>query len=75
MSPSTDISGVLNAALASGSETQFNLEIIDVFEDPAQAELDRIMATPTLLRVAPPPQKRLMGDLADHELVRMLLEL
>jgi hypothetical protein len=45
------------------------LEIVDILEQPGRAEEDGIMATPTLLRVAPAPQRRIIGDLGTMEQV------
>jgi len=54
---------------------EYTLEIIDVFESPAAAEKERILATPTLMRLSPEPVKRIMGDLSDLETVKLMLEL
>lgn len=43
---------------------RIRLEVIDVLDEPARAESDRILATPTLLRLAPAPTRRILGDLA-----------
>ena len=51
------------------------IEIIDVLKDPQRAEQARILATPTLIKEAPPPPRRLVGDLRDAALVHMLLGL
>ncbi len=40
-------------------------EIVDVFEDPSSAERDRVLATPLLVKVAPPPIRKVIGDLQD----------
>lgn len=45
------------------------VEVIDVFEDPARAKLDRVIATPTLIRLRPAPELRLIGSIADPEAV------
>ena len=45
------------------------VEIIDVAEQPQRAEQDRIIATPTLVREQPPPQRRVIGDLSDPDRV------
>ena len=45
------------------------VEIVDVSEQPQRAEADRIIATPTLVREQPPPQRRVIGDLSDPERV------
>jgi circadian clock protein KaiB len=38
------------------------VEVIDVFESPERAAEDRILATPTLLRLQPLPQRKLIGE-------------
>ncbi|HWH13960.1 MAG TPA: circadian clock KaiB family protein [Miltoncostaeaceae bacterium] len=45
------------------------VHIVDVLERPQEAEDRRIVATPTLVRDAPPPQLRVIGDLSDRERV------
>ena len=44
---------------------RYALEVVDVLAEPERAEADRVLATPTLLRVAPPPSRRILGDLGD----------
>ncbi|GAA4488457.1 circadian clock KaiB family protein [Actinoallomurus oryzae] len=51
------------------------IEIIDVTERPDQAEEARILATPTVIRLTPPPQLRVVGDLSDHERAAAVLGL
>lgn len=46
---------------------QYELEIIDVLEDPERAEQAKILATPTLIKQLPPPLRRVIGDLSDKE--------
>jgi circadian clock protein KaiB len=43
----------------------YELEIVDTREQPALAEEQRILATPTVVRLTPPPQRRVIGDLSD----------
>jgi len=50
-----------------------HLEVIDLLEQPTRAFADGIIVTPTLLRVAPLPVRRLIGTLEDRE--RALLAL
>lgn len=38
--------------------------IVDVLADPEQAEARKILATPTLIKEFPLPQRRIIGDLA-----------
>ncbi|MCU0493981.1 MAG: circadian clock protein KaiB [Chloroflexaceae bacterium] len=63
----------LNLLLEERLAGQYMLDIIDVLQQPALAEEERILATPTLIRVAPPPVRRIIGDLSNRE--RVLLGL
>jgi circadian clock protein KaiB len=54
---------------------EYDLEIIDVLEQPQVAEDQRILATPTLVKQLPPPLRRVIGDLSDREKVLLGLEL
>lgn len=40
------------------------LTVVDVLADPQQAENQKILATPTLIKSAPPPYRRVIGDLS-----------
>lgn len=53
----------------------YELQVIDVLEDPAAAEDERILATPTLIKQLPPPLRRVIGDLSDREKVLLGLNL
>mgnify|MGYP006300948125 CR=1 FL=1 len=50
-------------------------EIIDVLEDPDRAEKDKILATPTLIRRQPFPERRIIGDLRNVKRVMRILGL
>jgi circadian clock protein KaiB len=43
----------------------FQLEIIDVYQQPELAEREQIIAAPTLIKVTPIPSRRLIGDLSN----------
>ena len=45
----------------------YQLEVIDLYQQPALAAVHQIIATPTLLKSYPPPLRRLIGDLSDTE--------
>ena len=49
----------------------YTLEIIDLYQQPARAIADQIVAAPTLVRRLPEPI-RLVGDLSDNEKVMAL---
>ena len=40
------------------------LEIIDILREPQRGLDDSIMVTPTLIKLAPPPVRRIFGDLS-----------
>jgi circadian clock protein KaiB len=51
------------------------IEIVDVFKEPQRAILEGIRMTPTLLRLAPLPIRRIVGTLVDTQRVLETLEL
>lgn len=53
----------------------YSLEVIDVLEQPDLAEVERVLATPTLVKLTPPPARRITGDLGDARRVLVLLAL
>lgn len=68
------ISNVL--AICSGPlKDRHRLVVIDVYQDPARAKADQIVAVPTLLRMQPLPPRRLIGDLSDRAKVMAGLDL
>lgn len=46
---------------------RYDLEVVDVHQQPDLAEEDRILATPTLIRKLPLPLRRLVGDVCDPQ--------
>ena len=54
---------------------KYELEVIDVLEQPDATEAARVLATPTLIKMLPPPLRRIIGDLSDREKVLLGLEL
>jgi circadian clock protein KaiB len=53
---------------------KYELQIIDVLEQPQMAEDDKILATPTLIKRLPLPLRRVIGDLSDKHKVLLGLE-
>lgn len=41
------------------------IDVIDTVESPGPATEDHVMATPTVIRLTPPPRLRVIGDLSD----------
>lgn len=56
-------------------EGQCEVEIIDVLDNPDLAEKEKILATPTLIKLMPPPLRRVIGDLSQTEKVLLGLDL
>jgi circadian clock protein KaiB len=74
-SPRTQIAiDNLNRICKDELDGRYELEIVDVLENPQRAEDERILATPTLIKQLPPPLRRVIGDLSDKEKVLLGLE-
>ena len=54
---------------------QYEIEIIDLVENPSLAGGDDILAVPTLVRRLPPPLRKVIGDLSDAKRVLVGLRL
>lgn len=54
---------------------QYEIEVIDLLEQPQLAKGDEIVAVPTLVRRLPPPLRKIIGDLSDSERVVVGLQL
>lgn len=54
---------------------RYELQVIDIYQQPDRARSDNIVAVPTLIRKLPPPLRRLVGDLSDRERVLVGLDL
>ena len=53
----------------------YELEIIDVYQQPLAAEADQLIAIPMLIKLAPSPRRRLIGDMSDKEKIFKGLDL
>ncbi len=54
---------------------KYDLQIINILDDPEQAENDSVLATPTLIKKLPFPAKRVIGDISSMEKVMAVLDL
>lgn len=52
---------------------RYELEVIDIYQQPELAQSEQIVAIPTLIRKLPVPLRKLVGDLSKRE--RVLLGL
>ena len=54
---------------------RYQLEVIDLLQNPQLAEGDQILAIPTLVRKVPQPIRKIIGDLSDQERVLVGLDI
>ena len=54
---------------------RYQLEVIDLFQQPALAKDHKILAVPTLIRALPIPLRRFIGDLSEEDVVIIGLDL
>src|SRR6476659_6714865 len=54
---------------------RYEIEVIDLMENPQLARGDQILAIPTLVRRLPEPIKKIIGDLSNTERVLVGLDL
>lgn len=54
---------------------RYQLEVIDILQQPALARDHQILAVPTLIRALPVPLRRFIGDLSEQEVVLFGLDL
>jgi circadian clock protein KaiB len=48
---------------------RYDLEVIDIYQQPEATRDLQVIATPTLVKVLPEPLRRIIGDLSDREKV------
>ncbi|MFA6240754.1 MAG: circadian clock KaiB family protein [Candidatus Hydrogenedentales bacterium] len=53
----------------------YDLEIIDVYKQPALAKGEQIVAAPTLIKKLPLPLRRMIGDLSQKDRVLLGLDI
>jgi circadian clock protein KaiB len=53
----------------------YELQVIDVYQQPELARTEQIVAVPTLIKKLPLPLRRLIGDMSDEERVLVGLDI
>ncbi len=53
----------------------YQLEVIDIYQQPTLAEGEQIVAVPTLVKRLPPPLRKFIGNLTDVEKILVGLDL
>jgi circadian clock protein KaiB len=56
-------------------DSRYDVEIVDLMENPQLAAGDEIVAIPTLVRRLPAPMRKIIGDLSDSDRVLVGLQL
>jgi circadian clock protein KaiB len=54
---------------------RYDLEVVDIFQQPVLAKGEQIIAAPTLIKKRPAPLRKVVGDLSNIERVLMGLDL
>lgn len=54
---------------------RYDLEVVDVYQEPAIARDEHVVAVPTLVKKLPAPLRRILGDLSDREQVLVGLDI
>lgn len=54
---------------------RYELEVIDIYQQPTLAQEEQIIAAPTLIKKLPGPFRRLIGDMSNTEKVLVGLDL
>jgi circadian clock protein KaiB len=54
---------------------RYDLEIIDIYQQPVLVRGEQIVAAPTLIKTLPLPMRRLIGDMSDRGRVLLALDL
>jgi len=56
-------------------KNRYDLEVIDIYQQPNLARDEQIVALPTLIKRSPLPLRRLIGDLSNQKKVLIGLDL
>lgn len=54
---------------------RYELQIIDIYQQPELARTEQIVAVPTLIKKLPLPLRRLIGDMSDEQRVLVGLDI
>ncbi len=54
---------------------RYDLEVVDIYQQPTQAVGQQIIAAPTLVKQLPVPVRRLVGDMSNRQKVLVALNL
>ena len=66
----TNLQAICNKHL----QGRYDLEIVDIYQQPALAKGEQIIAAPTLIKKLPLPMRRIIGDMSNRESVLLGLD-
>jgi circadian clock protein KaiB len=67
--------GNIRAICEAHLEGRYDLEVVNIFENPQLAEGEQIIAAPTLIKKLPLPLRRFIGDMSNTERILIGLDL
>jgi circadian clock protein KaiB len=56
-------------------EGHYELEVVDIYQQPMLARCEQIVAAPTLIKKLPLPMRRIIGDMSNRDRVLVGLDL
>jgi circadian clock protein KaiB len=56
-------------------EGRYDLEVIDIYQQPVLTKGEQIIAAPTLVKKLPLPMRRIIGDMSNRERVLLGLDI
>ena len=56
-------------------EGRYDLEVIDIYQQPVLTKGEQIVAAPTLIKKLPLPMRRIIGDMSNRDRVLLGLDL
>jgi circadian clock protein KaiB len=65
----------INRICEDNLQGRYQLDVIDLYQQPQLAEGEQIIAIPTLIRKLPQPLRRVIGDLSNTERVLVGLDI
>ena len=66
---STEARANLATILDGRPGVRYLLEVVDFLREPARAMMDGVIVTPTLVRLSPPPVRKIIGTLRERPTV------
>jgi circadian clock protein KaiB len=65
----------LETILKTDFKGEYSLDVVNILEKPELAEEDKILATPTVVKLLPVPIRKVIGDLSNKEKILLGLDL